>query len=80
VGVDPDIVVELSEEEQARLFRTRLGLGASSEDRNPQSAATDDAQLARAVEVLKGIQLLGHRMTPGRRMAALPDTGTTETP
>jgi carboxyl-terminal processing protease len=81
VGVLPDIVIELSaQEEEARLARARRRFDGSAGNGRDRIAELSDPQLDRAIEVLKGIQLLGNRMPAPKRVAALPESQTSEAP
>jgi carboxyl-terminal processing protease len=76
VGVAPDIEVILSEE-QARRVRARGELAATSEGQQQRVEGTPDPQLERAVEVLKGIDLLSRRLPAA---AAVREVANREVP
>jgi hypothetical protein len=67
VGVQPDIEVILTEEqEEARMIRARGMVEAAPEAIQERILDAKDPQLERAIEVLKGIQLFTRRLPDER--------------
>jgi len=65
-GIEPDIIVPMSEEQEAALLLTRLPGGLESLDaiKRSQIGQIEDVQLERAVDLLKGILLYGQLENP----------------
>ena len=71
-GIEPDIVVPMTEEQEAALILARLpgGLAALDETNRVRVAQIQDVQLDRAEDLLKGILLYGQLEDTPVKMAA----------
>lgn len=76
VGVQPDVEVILSDE-QERARRMRGGMEAVPEAMRRKLGPLEDAQLGRAIEVLRGIDLLSRRLPPGSAPREMANRGET---
>jgi carboxyl-terminal processing protease len=67
-GIEPDIVVPMTGEQEAALLLTRsaAGLETSKATNGVHSAQIEDVQLERANDLLKGILLYGELSKPGK--------------
>ena len=67
-GIEPDIVVPMTGEQEAALLLTRsaAGLETSKVTNGVHSAQIEDVQLERANDLLKGILLYGELSKPGK--------------
>jgi carboxyl-terminal processing protease len=67
-GIEPDIVVPMTGEQEAALLLTRsaAGLEPSKATNGVHSAQIEDVQLERANDLLKGILLYGELSKPGK--------------
>jgi len=74
VGVQPDVEVILSDE-QERARRVRGGMEAVPDAMRRNLGSEEDAQLGRAIEVLRGIDLLSRRLPAGTAPREMADRG-----
>ena len=71
-GITPDIIVSMSDEQEADLFKRRVpgGLDSLDEKERERIQNTRDAQLDRSMDVLKGILLYTQRSATPAKVAA----------
>lgn len=71
-GIIPDIVVPMTDEEEADLFLKRVPGGIESLDEKDQARVKNarDLQLERALDLLKGISLYTDRLAPSGKVAS----------
>ncbi len=71
-GITPDIIVSMSDEQEADLFKRRVpgGLDSLDEKERERIQNTRDAQLDRSMDVLKGVLLYTQRSATPAKVAA----------
>ena len=70
-GVTPDISVPISEEDERKLLEQRVRASLPADDTTEKVAPIADAQLDRAIDVIKGVKLFEKQMNVAKQNGAL---------
>jgi carboxyl-terminal processing protease len=79
-GVTPDISVPISEEDERKLLEQRVRASLPPDDAAEKVTPIADAQLDRAIDVIKGVKLFEKQMKVAKQNSAVTTTTAAATP